>query len=112
MTQRDERLYFAEILEAINRIVAYTASGREAFFGDPKTQDAVIRSIEIIGEAVRGVSQATRRAHPEVPWSNIAGTRDRVIHGYFEVDLEIIWEVVEKELNGLRERIAAILQTG
>jgi hypothetical protein len=110
MTQRDERLYFAEILEAIDRVVAYTTGGREAFFSDPKTQDAVIRNIEIIGEAVRGVSQATRRAHPEVPWSNITGTRDRVIHGYFEVDLEIIWEVVEKELSGLRERIAALLR--
>jgi uncharacterized protein with HEPN domain len=110
MTQRDERLYFAEILEAIDRVVAYTTGGREAFFSDPKTQDAVIRNIEIIGEAVRGVSQATRRAHPEVPWSNITGTRDRVIHGYFEVDLEIIWEVVEKELSGLRESIAALLR--
>lgn len=86
MTQRDERLYFAEILEAIDGIVAYTTGGREAFFSDPRTQDA------------------------EVPWSNIAGTRDRVIHGYFEVDLEIIWEVVEKELSGLRDRIAALLQ--
>jgi hypothetical protein len=110
MSQRDERLYFAEILEAIDRIAAYITGGREAFFSDTKTQDAVIRNIEIIGEAVRGVSQATRRTHPEIPWSNMAGTRDRVIHGYFEVDLEIIWEVVEKELAGLRERIAALLQ--
>lgn len=112
MTQRDERLYFAEILDAIDRIVSYTAAGREAFLGDPKTQDAVIRNIEIIGEAVRGVSQVTRLANPEVPWTKITGTRDRVIHGYFEVDLDIIWEIVEKELVGLRERIAALLHQG
>jgi uncharacterized protein with HEPN domain len=111
MAQRDERLYFAEILEAIDRIVTYTNEGREAFFGDAMIQDAVIRNIEIIGEAVRGVSQSTRQAHPEIPWSSIAGTRDRVIHGYFEVDLEIIWEIVEKELTGLRQQIAPLLQS-
>jgi uncharacterized protein with HEPN domain len=111
MAQRDERLYFAEILEAIDRFVTYTNEGREAFFGDAMIQDAVIRNIEIIGEAVRGVSQSTRQAHPEIPWSSIAGTRDRVIHGYFEVDLEIIWEIVEKELTGLRQQIAPLLQS-
>jgi uncharacterized protein with HEPN domain len=109
MTQRDERLYFAEILSAIGRALEYTAGGQEAFFADPKTQDAVVRNIEIMGEAVRGVSDATRQAHPEVPWSKIAGTRDRVIHGYFNVDLDIIWEIVAKELPGLRQRIAALL---
>jgi uncharacterized protein with HEPN domain len=57
MTQRDERLYLAEILEAIDRALMYTAVGREAFFEDPKTQDAVVRNIEIIGEAVRGLSK-------------------------------------------------------
>jgi len=109
MAQRDERLYFAEMLSAIDRALEYTAGGREVFFTDPKTQDAVVRNIEIIGEAVRGVSDATRQAHPEVPWSKIAGTRDRVIHGYFNVDLDIIWEIVARELLGLRQRIAALL---
>lgn len=61
-------------------------------------QDAVVRNIEIIGEGVRGVSQETRNAHPEIPWRKITGTRDRVIHGYFRVDLDIVWEIVEKEL--------------
>ena len=109
MTERDERLYLAEILEAIDRALEYTSDGREAFFGDPKTQDAVVRNIEIIGEAVRGLSERTRQGHPEIPWSQIAGTRDRVIHGYFNVDLEIIWEIVETELPSLRARIAKLL---
>jgi uncharacterized protein with HEPN domain len=77
---------------------------------DPKTQDAVIRNIEIIGEAVKRLSAATREAHPEVPWSKIAGTRDRIIHGYFNVDLDIIWDVVETELPSLRERIVTIVK--
>jgi hypothetical protein len=67
MTQRDERLYLAEILEGIDRALAYTVAGRQAFFDDPKTQDAVVRNISIIGEAVRGLSEATRQAHPEIP---------------------------------------------
>jgi len=72
-------------------------------------QDAVVRNVEIMGEAVRKVSEATRSAHPEIPWRKIAGTRDRVIHGYFQVDLEIVWEIVESELPALRERISALL---
>jgi hypothetical protein len=109
MTQRDERLYLAEMLEAIDRALMYTAAGREAFFEDPKTQDAVVRNIEIIGEAVRGLSKGAWQAHPEIPWSKIAGTRDRVIHGYFSVDLDIIWEIVEAELPTLRRKIAELL---
>jgi uncharacterized protein with HEPN domain len=108
MPERDERLYLDDIVQAIDRILSYTTGGRDAFFADSRTQDAVIRNIEVIGEAIRGVSPATRTGHPEVPWKQIAGTRDRVIHGYFTVDLEIVWEIVEKELAELRRRVAAI----
>jgi uncharacterized protein with HEPN domain len=89
MPERDERLYLEDIVQAVDRILRYTAEGRDAFFADSRTQDAVIRNIEVIGEAVRSVSPTTRADHPEVPWKQIAGTRDRVIHGYFTVDLEI-----------------------
>jgi len=110
MPERDERLYLDDIVQAIDRILGYTAEGRDAFFADSRTQDAVIRNIEVIGEAIRGVSPATRASHPEVPWRLIAGTRDRVIHGYFTVDLEIVWEIVEKELAELRRLVAAIVE--
>ena len=73
------------------------------------TQDAVVRNLEVMGEAVKSVSEATRQAHPELPWSEIARTRDRVIHGYFRVDLDIVWKVVEKELPTLRGQVAALL---
>lgn len=109
MPERDERLYLDDIANAIARILTYTSDGREAFFADTRTQDAVIRNLEIIGEAIRGILPATREAHPEIPWKLIAGTRDRVIHGYFTVDLEIVWEIVEKELAELQRRIAAII---
>ena len=65
--ERSESLYLSDILEAIDRILSYTSGGREAFFADPRTQDAVARNIEIIGEATRGVSEATKAAHPELP---------------------------------------------
>jgi len=95
---------------SIDRVLEYTTQGREAFFSDRKTQDAVVRNIEIIGEAVRNLSDATRKANPQIPWSKIVGTRDRVIHGYFHVNLDIVWEVVETELPRLRNEVAALLQ--
>jgi uncharacterized protein with HEPN domain len=107
--ERDERVYLGDILSAIERVIAYTKGGRQEFFADSKTQDAVIRNIEVMGEAVRGVSQPTRQAHPEIPWGKIAGTRDRVIHGYFQVDFDIVWDIVEKEIPGLRQQLAALL---
>jgi len=107
--ERDDRLYLVDIRDAADRILRYTAAGREAFFADPMIQDAVIRNLEVMGEAVRRVSADIRSAHPEIPWKQIAGTRDRVIHGYFTVDLEIVWEIVETELPSLRPRLAALL---
>jgi uncharacterized protein with HEPN domain len=107
--ERDERLYLSDIVTAIDRILEYTAAGRQAFLDDQLTQDAVVRNIEIIGEAARNLADETRRANPQVPWSKIVGTRDRVIHGYFRVDLDIIWEVVATELPRLRSQVAALL---
>lgn len=107
--ERDERLYLTDIKDAIDRVLSYTAGGRETFLADLMMQDAVIRNIEIMGEAAKGVSQITRGTHPEIPWKKIAGIRDRVIHGYFRVDLDIVWEVVDKELPRLREQVGAIL---
>jgi uncharacterized protein with HEPN domain len=96
--------------DAMDRIHRYTTGGRAAFFADPMVQDSVIRNLEVMGEAVRQVSATTRAAHPEIPWKQIAGTRDRVIHGYFTVDLEIVWEIVEAELPRLRDRLAALFR--
>lgn len=106
---RDERLYLTDIVSAIDRALDYTREGRQAFFSDPKTQDAVIRNVSVIGEAVRGISEATRQAHPEIPWSRIGGTCDPVIDSDFPVDLDIVWNVVERELPRLRHQIAELL---
>jgi uncharacterized protein with HEPN domain len=109
MSERDERLYLTDILESIDRILAYTTAGRDAFFANRMVQDAVVRNLEVIGEAVKGLSEETRRTRPEIPWKKIAGTRDRVIQGYFDVSLKIVWEIVEQELPTLRGQVAALL---
>jgi hypothetical protein len=109
MSERDEALYLTDIVEAIDQILAYTSAGRDVFFSDRMIQDAVVRNLEIIGEAVKGLSETTRQTHPGVPWKAIAGTRDRVIHGYFKVSLKIVWQIVEKELPMLRSQIAGLL---
>lgn len=103
---KDERVYLLHALESIDAIQRYTVDGRDAFFADPKTQDAVIRNVEVIGQAVKGISDQTRALEPDVPWRQIAGMRDKLIHEYFGVDLALVWDVVERELSVLRPQLA------
>jgi uncharacterized protein with HEPN domain len=105
-----QRAYLLHTLDAIDAVIGYTQDGRDAFFADRKTQDAVIRNIEILGQAVKGLSTDTRSHDDSVPWRQIAGMRDKLIHGYFGVDLTLVWDVVERELPTLRPKIAMLLE--
>jgi uncharacterized protein with HEPN domain len=107
---RDERVYLLHALDAIDAIIEYTADGRDAFFSDRKTQDAVVRNVEIIGQAVKGLSEDARALEPTVPWRQIAGMRDKLIHEYFGVDLALVWDVVERELPALRPRMEEMIR--
>ena len=107
---KDERAYLLHAIDAIDTILTYTVDGREAFLSDGKTQDAVIRNIEIIGQAVKGISDDTRTLEPAVPWRQIAGMRDKLIHEYFGVDLALVWDVVERELPVLRPQLQQLSQ--
>jgi uncharacterized protein with HEPN domain len=107
---KDERAYLLHAIEAIDAISSYTVEGSEAFFSDGKTQDAVIRNIEIIGQAVKGISDSTRALESTVPWRQIAGMRDKLIHEYFGVDLALVWDVVEHELPTLRPQLEKLSQ--
>jgi uncharacterized protein with HEPN domain len=107
---KDERVYLLHAIDSIDAIQSYTVDGRDAFFADPKTQDAVIRNVEVIGQAVKGISEQTRLLEPAVPWRQIAGMRDKLIHEYFGVDLNLVWDVVERELPVLRPRLEELSQ--
>ncbi len=97
----------------LDRIEDYTRDGRDAFFADARTQDAVVRNLEVIGQAVRDLDLARlNRADPLVPWAQIAGMRNVLAHQYLGVDLQLVWNVVSNELPKLRAAVAALLVGG
>lgn len=106
--------YLEHILEAIERIDLYLSDTDEvAFLNDQKTQDAVVRNFEIIGEAAHNIERyhtAFATAHPEIPWSAVYAMRNRVAHGYFKVDLEMVWKTIHTELPDLHTQIRLLLQ--
>ena len=104
MNERD-KLYVVHIAEAIERIRRYTASGRAAFMADDMIQSAVVRQIEIMGEAARNLSSELKSGEQSVPWRKIIGTRDRLIHGYSEVNLDAVWVIVERDLAELDREV-------
>jgi len=110
VTQPDPRLYLTHILESIQLIESYVAEiDLPAFARDQEKQDAVVRRIEIMGEAVKNLSAALRKANPQVPWTRIAGMRDKVIHDYMGVDAELVWTVATTLLKELKSDLQAIL---
>ncbi|HET7272455.1 MAG TPA: DUF86 domain-containing protein [Rubrobacter sp.] len=106
----DDEVYLRHILESLERIEAYTAGGREDFMHSSMAQDATVRNLEVVGEATKSLSPEIRSAHPEIPWRNMARTRDALIHDYMGVDLEIVWEEVENRLRPLRDHHSTLLE--
>ena len=106
---KDDRVYLEHVRDAIARILDYTSQGKAYFEHDGKTQDAVVRNLEIIGEAVKNVSNELREKQRTVPWRRLAGMRDKLIHEYFGVNLAIVWEVVAQELPKLSGQVSEIL---
>lgn len=107
---KDDRVYLLHIRDAMDRIVSYTRDGKSAFLEDTKTQDAVVRNLEIIGEATKNTSDTLKSKHLPIPWKRMAGMRDKMIHDYFGVNLDIVWDVVERDIPALKCEIEAILK--
>jgi uncharacterized protein with HEPN domain len=106
---RDDRERLADVLAAIERIRRYVQDDRTRFDTDELLQNAVVHWIEIIGEAARGLSDKVRDAHPEVPWRVITDMRNRVTRGYFDIDLDVVWNTVTRDLPKLQESVIGIL---
>lgn len=108
--QRDYKAYINDITEAIHRIELYVADLDIDEFSDSSLyQDAVVRNLEIIGEAIKHIPDALRKKYPNVEWKKIAGLRDILAHSYFGIDIEIVWDVVQNKIPELKEQINLIL---
>lgn len=110
-SKRRDADYLNDILEAMERIITYTSGlSYTQFMEDTRTQDAVLRNIEVIGEAVKRLSPPLRKRYPAVPWKDIAAMRDKVIHHYFGINYDIVWAVASEEVPKLRPTIQTILK--
>lgn len=106
MSKRLPKLYLEDILTSISNIEEYTQElSYEDFTSDKKTVDAVIRNLEIIGEAAKNIGQDFTEKHSELPWSGMISMRNKVVHEYIAVDLEILWKTIKEDLQELKGQI-------
>jgi uncharacterized protein with HEPN domain len=109
--KRNINLFFEDILEATNSIKEYTHDmGYEKFIQDKKTRDAVVRNLEIIGEAAKNIPVDIKEKYPEVNWKEMAGMRDKLIHEYFGVSNVIVWETIKNDIPLFESQIEKIIK--
>jgi len=109
--KRDVRLYVADIVENMDAAVRFVGEMTyDAFVADRRTAYAVVRCLEIVGEAAKGVPEHVRALCPTVPWQDMAGMRDRCIHGYFGVRYETVWATVKEDIPPIRPVLKALLE--
>jgi len=106
----DDVVYLKHILDAAAKIESYIAVGHAEFVAKSHWQDAVIRQLEIIGEATKRLSTDLRTQYPEVPWRRIAGLRDVLIHDYMGVDIAAVWQITQKDLPPFKQQAQMILR--
>lgn len=113
MSRRNAGLLLEDMLLSMEKITTYIGTmDQQAFAGDPRTVDAVVRNLEIIGEAASRIPEEFKARYPQIPWRRVVGLRNRIIHEYFGVDIGIVWSVVSQDLPDLRSGIRAITQSG
>ncbi|MGB9605853.1 MAG: DUF86 domain-containing protein [Bryobacteraceae bacterium] len=111
MSRRPVRTLLEDMLVRIGRIERYVIGfDRAAFIHDEKTGDSVVRNLEVIGEAANRLPPEFRQHHAHIPWGRIIGLRHRIVHAYFDVDLELVWEIVCNELPNLKVELRSLLE--
>ena len=108
---RTDRLRLLDAIEQIELISSFSAHGREAFFNDLMVQSAVLHRLALLGEACRGISTELCATHPEIPWPQIVGFRNVVIHEYFGIDLELVWGIVAEHIATLGAQLNSVVAT-
>lgn len=109
--KKDPKILLLDILDSIEQIKKYTENiSEDKFFDNLQIQDAVVRRIGIIGEAVKNLPTTFRNKHPDIPWKKIAGTRDVIIHDYSGIDIDLVWEIVNKDILKLKNQISKLLE--
>jgi uncharacterized protein with HEPN domain len=106
---RTDRLRLLDAIEQIELITSFSARGRDAFFNGLIIQSAILHRLALLGEACRGMSPELRAAHPEIPWPQIVGFRNVVIHEYFGIDLQLVWEIVAEHIATLGAQLNSVL---
>ncbi|MFP4655470.1 MAG: DUF86 domain-containing protein [Methanohalobium sp.] len=108
--KRDAITYLQDILDAANKVENFTSRYTyDQFLRDDKTQYAVMMAVEIIGEATKNIPQHIKDKYPSVPWKDISGMRDKIVHGYFSVDIEILWTTAKNNIPSLIPMIEQVL---
>lgn len=111
MKSRHDRLYLYDILECCDRVAEYIDGVGEAdYLANTMLQDALVRNIEVVGEAVKNLSPELTEANPNVAWSQIARMRDKIAHHYFRINLDVVWQTATNDLPSLKPRIAEIYE--
>lgn len=104
-----DKVYLQHILDCITKIESYSRVGKETFMDESHWHDAIIRNFEIIGEAAKRLSDDLKKNDPDFPWRSIAGFRDFLIHEYMGVDLNAVWQIIEKDLPNLKVKVIELL---
>lgn len=109
MTEKEQAVFIRHIIESIEKIEQFSRGiSKESLKDDELRQYAIVRAIEIIGEAVKNLSKEFKEKHKDIPWREIIGTRDIMIHKYFGVDLEIVWDIIKHNLPDLKKKLKSI----
>ena len=108
--KKDDTVYLQHMLNAILRIESYTQGvTKENYLGNVLLQDGVVRQLEIIGEASNSLSEEFREAHSDIPWGQIIGLRNRIVHAYFDINLDVTWDIAQGDIPELKQQIERIL---